>query len=104
MAEQQNSPGFASGPTTRSWSQHSYAHRHGSAGLKEEKENSTINTRWLHENEATCVCTYGEVMLKVNIGFLWKILPKQEKDHKYLKKKKKKTEMFFTNLSPSWDI
>lgn len=50
---------------------------------------------WLHENEDTCVCTYGEVMLKVSIGFLRKIPSMQEKDHKCFKKGKKRRQRCF---------
>lgn len=61
---------------------------------------------WPHGNEDTCVCTYGEVMLKVSIGFLRKILSMQEKDHKRFGLQKKREEKredrdVFTNLSPS---
>lgn len=58
---------------------------------------------WLHQNEDTCVCTYGEVMLKVSIGLLRKILSMQEKDHKCFKaskKEKEKTEMFLLTCLP----
>lgn len=43
----------------------------------------------LHENEDTCVCTYGEVTLKVSVGFLRKILSMQEKRPQTLQASKK---------------